>query len=278
MGCQIMHYKYINLGCGPVFIDSPDWLNLDYVPTAAAVRKANLMDQLPVPQSSAILVYSSHFLEHVPRAQVSAFLAECHRILAADGVLRLVLPDLENLCRAYLMHRDQGEHEQANFIVLEMIDQCVRKETGGELGNFYKKLKSASYSSQMMVDFIRDRTGEDLALTITGREQFFGWGRIIRVVLNRLERFWVRAVLKLLPGAFRTQNVSLSDVGERHQWLWDFHQLQALLVELGFTNIVRYTADTSGFVGFPFQPLDLDSSGRPRKGAESMYIEARKAG
>jgi hypothetical protein len=39
-----------------------------------------------------------------------------------------------------------------------------------------------------------------------------------------------------------------------------------------------FEASTSRFEGFPFQPLDLDTDGHPRKGTESMYIEASKPG
>jgi hypothetical protein len=85
-------------------------------------------------------------------------------------------------------------------------------------------------------------------------------------------------VLTLLPRAFRSQNVSLAGVGERHHWLWDFEQLRAALDTAGFVGIERCEAHISRFAGFPFTPLDVDCDGRPRKGAESMYIEAQKPG
>lgn len=155
-------YK-INLGCGSVFIDSPEWLNLDYSPTCSAVRRANLLGRLPLADDTVSLVYSSHFLEHVPRALVPGFLRECLRVLQPGGVVRLVVPDLENMAREYLAMRDAGEHDKANFVVLEMIDQCVRGEPGGELGKFYRKIASqARDSAAEMIDYIRARTGEDL--------------------------------------------------------------------------------------------------------------------
>ena len=99
-------------------------------------------------------------------------------------------------------------------------------------------------------------------------------------VLKRLpalaERLWIRAILQLLPRAFRDQNVSLAAVGERHHWLYDSHQLQQLLIANNFVAIQRCTASTSGHPDFPFQTLDLDADGLPRKGAESLFIEAQK--
>ena len=72
-----------------------------------------------------------------------------------------MVPDLENLCRTYLYHRDQGEHDKADFVVLELLDQCVRRQSGGELGRYYRRPK-ADPLGNASIAFVRDRTGEDL--------------------------------------------------------------------------------------------------------------------
>lgn len=269
----------VNLGCGPVFVDSPQWLNLDFSPSSSAVRQANLLDRLPLADESASLVYSSHFLEHAPRALVAGLLQECLRVLKPGGVVRLVVPDLENLAREYLAMRDKGEHDKANFVVLEMIDQCVRQVSGGELGRLYRQLNAQPKTSNAaMIDYIRMRTGEDFHQmdTVTKRFGLEKLGRMVRALPNWIQRYWIHFCLLLLPAAFRSQNVSLAAVGERHQWLWDFHQIKAELEALGFKDVQRLSADTSTVPDFPFYPLDTDKHGQPRKGAESMYIEACK--
>ena len=50
-----------------------------------------------------------------------------------------------------------------------MIDQCVRRQSGGELGKYYRTLQeqakghvSASGNNTVMIDFISHRTGEQL--------------------------------------------------------------------------------------------------------------------
>lgn len=269
----------VNLGCGPVFVDSPSWLNLDYAPTSSAVRQANLLERLPLSDETAELIYSSHFLEHVPRVMVSKLLCECMRCLKPDGVIRLVLPDLENMAREYLNMRERGDHIKADFVVIEMIDQSVRNVSGGELGNLYRKLASQSSSSNAsMIDYIRARTGEDL-LQFDSYPRNFGLKKLHRLRLalqNRIQRYWIRFCILLLPSAFRKQNISLSEVGERHQWLWDFHQLKTELEAAGFTDVKRLSSNSSTVSDFPFNCLDLDKQGLPRKGNESMYVEARK--
>lgn len=268
----------INLACGSVFVTGDGWINLDYSPFHPAVQRADLLNRLPLQDDSAALTYSSHFLEHIPRPQVPAFLAECWRILAPGGVLRLVLPDLDNLCRAYLTHRERGEHKKADFVVLEMIDQCVRRESGGELGQLYRQMKSAPDRHLEMIDFVRERTGEHFLAEFSEVSALpsLGGAKLVQRLRGRAKRVWTKGVLQLLPKAFQLQNVSLASDGECHHWLWDFYQLQQVLQEIGFVAIERCEASLSRFTGFPFEPLDINSDGLPRKGAESMYVEAQK--
>lgn len=162
----------INLARCLVFADSPDWINLDFTAASAAVRQANLLDRLPLHSDTARLVYSSHFLEHIPRPDVDAFLRECPCVLNPGGYLRLALPDLQEMAASYPRHRDAGEYARADFLVLEMIDQCVRRESGGELGRLYRELQAGAHAhNAAMLAFIRVRTGEDLApaLSVHGR-------------------------------------------------------------------------------------------------------------
>lgn len=275
-----MAEKKVNLGCGPVFVDSPDWVNLDVSAPSPAVRNANLLDRLPMQDQSADVLYSSHFLEHVPRTSVPSVLEECFRILNSGGKIRLVLPDLENMAREYLNRRDSGDEDKADFVVMELIDQCVRRESGGELGRFYQALRvSPDGGSAEMIDYVRERVGDDLRAVGKGKGSMglsSKLRRILSVLPNRLQRVWIKLVLKALPKAFRAQNVSLAQVGERHHWVWDFHQLSSALEEAGFVDIQRQSAESSTIGEFPFYPLDLDVDGAPRKGNESMYVEARK--
>lgn len=266
----------VNLACGGTFVDQENWLNLDYSKVGLAVQQANLLGRLPLSDSTADLVYSSHFLEHIPVSQVTPFLHECCRILKPGGVLRLVVPDLEDICRTYLHYRNLGDHEKADFVVLELLDQCVRSRPGGNLGSYYQNLVVDPDRSASRKAFVLFRTGEDL-MHLSSRRH-----RSLRTITSRLpalvERLWIRVVLKFLPPAFREQNVSLATIGERHQWLYDTHSLSKLLSASGFVAIERCTASTSRYMDFPFYPLDMKEDGSPRKGAESLFIEAQKPG
>lgn len=156
-----MNLVKVNLACGDVFIDSDDWINFDFAPASSSVIKANLLDKLPLPDDGASLVYASHFFEHIPRDAIAGFLRECFRILAPGGSIRLVLPDFEEMASTYLKYRDAGEHEKADFLIVEIIDQAVRRRPGGELGDIYRQLRSQTGESVAeMRQFINGRNGE----------------------------------------------------------------------------------------------------------------------
>ena len=276
-----MTEKYINLGCGPIFIDSSQWINLDFAPSNKAIHKANLLGTLPLKENSATVVYSSHFFEHIPRSCIQDFLKECLRILKPNGVLRFVLPDLENMVRTYLEYRENENHVKADFVVVEIIDQCVRSKPGGELGQLFKMLREKStLENKEMINFIRERIGENLNELsnsyVTKNKIIQKIYKIPKALMSRLQRVWISLWLLGLPSAFRKQNISLTQIGERHQWLWDFNQLRTELKAAGFNGVVKSTANTSSVHDFPFYPLDLDIDGLPRKGNQSMFVEAYK--
>jgi len=269
--------KYVNLGCGPIFVDSMEWINLDFAPISKSVKKANLLGRLPLRDNSASVVYSSHFLEHVPQVAVPRFLGECYRVLEPGGVIRLVLQDLENMAREYLNMRANGFDAKANFLVLELIDQSVRVDPGGQMGRLFRSLRdNPKTDCTDMANYIKKRVGED----VLQPEKVVPNGGLLRNMPAKslwfMEKLWILALFRILPAAFRTQNVSLAGVGERHHWLWDFHQLKAALEEAGFSLVERQSAGMSYLNNFPFNALDIDSDGSTRKGDSSMFVEAIK--
>ena len=62
--------------------------------------------------------------------------------LRPQGVLRIVVPDLEQIARSYLTALEKAssdsEEWQANYewILLEMYDQAVRNNSGGEMAAY----------------------------------------------------------------------------------------------------------------------------------------------
>jgi len=93
--------KMLNLGCGNRW--HKDWINLDFHPNNEFVQKHNLYEPLPFEDGSVDVVYSSHVLEHFPKSFAPKFIQECYRVLKQGGIFRVVVPDLEQIVRNYLV-------------------------------------------------------------------------------------------------------------------------------------------------------------------------------
>jgi len=153
----------LNLGCGTKM--NWGWNNLDFSPYArlahhmgiakllrktgfiSAERFQNLLEidpeiivwdlrkGIPFDKDTFDVVYHSHLLEHIDKDDAPAFLKECYRILKNDGILRVVVPDLQKIIIRYnsavnSIEDDDPEaiqdHEIATY---ELFDQMVRSKT-----------------------------------------------------------------------------------------------------------------------------------------------------
>jgi len=88
----------------------------------------NLAKGIPYPDRTFDVVYHSHLLEHIDREGAPGFLAECFRVLKPGGVIRIVVPDLEQLARTYvsaLDGPDPASDPRYDHSLDEMFDQMV---------------------------------------------------------------------------------------------------------------------------------------------------------
>jgi SAM-dependent methyltransferase len=70
-----------------------------------AVKYCDVRRGLGVGPESVAVVYSSHMLEHLHRADALRFLREAHRSLKPGGACRIVVPDVGAIVGWYLDHR-----------------------------------------------------------------------------------------------------------------------------------------------------------------------------
>lgn len=87
----------LNLGCGKVRFKG--WVNIDIDHTSDIVL--DLRKPLPFQAESVDFVYNEHFIEHLTFEESSRVLAEIHRCLKKDGVLRVATPDLDYVIEKY---------------------------------------------------------------------------------------------------------------------------------------------------------------------------------
>jgi predicted SAM-dependent methyltransferase len=276
--------KCINLGCGSR--RHPEWINLDIQASAPEVVIHNLREGIPFPDDSFDLVYHSHLLEHFPRKLAYGFLKECFRVLKTDGIIRVVVPDLESIARSYLTALEKalnGDKEwQANYewMMLELYDQTVREEPGGEM---IKYLQQDSIPNQR---FVYERIGVEASTIIRsirrlGRQP--SRNNASSLTRNRAYFQFIRALKEklvtiilgendyraLLLGRFRLG-------GEMHLWMYDRFSLSRILIRSGFKNVVERRPFESAIENWPRYNLDTEPDGTIYK-PDSLYIEATKS-
>jgi SAM-dependent methyltransferase len=157
--------KILNLGCGTKTSAHPDVVNIDWS-VMLRIRKNPVLRRLaplllngerlqrfralpdnllvhdlacgiPFPATSVDVVYHSHVLEHLDREVAGRFLVECGRVLRPGGTIRVVVPDFERYCRAYLGHVELCERLGAAAIAEHdryfepLLLQSVRREAFG---------------------------------------------------------------------------------------------------------------------------------------------------
>lgn len=81
----------LHIGAGQESI--PGWINIDNQALPGVDQVLDVREGLPFSEVASI--YAEHFLEHLTLDEGLAFLAECRRVLAPDGVLRLSTPNLD---------------------------------------------------------------------------------------------------------------------------------------------------------------------------------------
>lgn len=113
----------VNLGSGPKgFAWLPamfsDWrqFRVDVDSSVEPDLVADITDLSGIPSGSVDAVWAAHCIEHLYLHEVGAALAEAHRILADDGFLCVIVPDLQSI---------------AGFIVNDRLHEAIYQSPAG---------------------------------------------------------------------------------------------------------------------------------------------------
>lgn len=271
--------KYINLGCGSRF--HKDWINIDFISNSTDVIAHNLLNGIPLPDNYSDVIYHSHVLEHFSKSEGINFLRECYRVLNQNGVLRVVVPDLEQIAIEYLtalknVSENQNKINEANYdwSILELLDQLVRERPGGEMLEYWKQTELINESQ------IVERVGDEFLsfrhFLIQNKDSKIGQSE--RLEENTFKSKIKQYLFKKLH--VNKENLNLGDFrnkGEIHKWMYDKHSLTRLLEHIGFKDIMVKTAFSSSISDWnKFDFLDVEND-RIRK-PDSLIIEAIKKG
>lgn len=256
---------YLNLGCGSK--THPDWINIDFIQGQEDIISYNLLHKLPFEDKSIKYIYHSHLLEHFSESDGINFTKECHRVLQKGGILRIVLPDLENIIQCYSnLINFKNEYEEIEFyklhrwLIIELFDQAVRESPGGLVK------ESLMSGDKVLVDYILKRIGPiELNGVKKSSNKKYLFFRIRRKLIKTLLTKKELSALKI--GIFR-------ESGEMHKWMYDKYSLTRMLYDVGFESVELVDPFNSSIPDWPSFCFDVKNN--TVLNPTSLYMEALK--
>ena len=252
------------------------------------VESWNASEGIPATSASVDIVYHSHLLEHLYMEEGEDLIRECFRVLKPGGILRIVVPDLERICRDYLTSLkevDQGTkhaHMNAHWMRLELFDQMTRKASGGKMLQFIQ-------SNPDNKEFLIKRCGKKILHSISagstishsapplqGIPLHLNFKQFLK---NFLNLSWHKE--KLLKALLTDSDYDalrygrFNKSGELHKQMYDRISLQELLQKVGFIKCTIQSHLSSLIPNWKEFHLDNTRLGESRK-PDSLYFEAVK--
>jgi predicted SAM-dependent methyltransferase len=272
---------YLNLGCGERF--HPDWINLDLAAGRSNVISHDLVKGIPFAAESVDVVYHSAVFEHIRRRHAANFLREIHRVLKPGGIVRVGVPDLEKLCRTYLekleaaLAGDKAASNDYDWIVIEMLDQMVRENSGGIM------LKYLCRQPLPNEQFVYERIGnegrrliEQIRRQKTAPKK--GPARLLYQRVRAVAQALRDGLLCVLAGRKAAQALAIGRFrlsGEAHHWMYDRFSLGRELLAAGFRDPTVRSPGESSIPGWDRFYLDMQPDGTINK-PDLLFMEAIK--
>jgi len=275
---------YLNLGCGQHY--HPNWVNVDFAKTGDGVIGHNLLKGIPFDENTFEVVYHSHVLEHFPKDKAALFINECYRVLKPGGIIRIAIPDLEQIIGHYIrllaLARTDTPNEKIradyDWIMIELYDQTVRNQGGGEM---LKYLAAETLNNE---DFVFERIGHEGRMIRKGmieppkkKVKVSVARRIYRIIRRTISPKNIRG--SLFKTLFKkeydlAQLGGFRQSGEIHQWMYDSYSLGNLLRDAGFKNITKMDFDKSNVSAW--RSFELDEVDHAIRKPDSLFVEAIK--
>lgn len=270
--------RRLNIGCGRRF--HADWVNVDLVPSDESVQACDISKGLPFDDGHFDAVYHSHVLEHLSPDAGRSLLTECWRVLKPGGVVRVVVPDLEQIASLYLQKHQQawngdGKPTDYQWMKLELLDQMVRSRSGGEMGRYIvddsiedKAFAKQRFGHEFGLCATRSQTAEEPSTRLNKLAD--RWSDFKNKMAHRCVRWLLgrEAEVALEESLFRQQ-------GEIHRWMYDRFSLRELLGASGFEGFQVQGAQESQIDRFV--DFQLDSYNGDVRKPDSIFVEAIKS-
>jgi len=223
-------------------------------------------------------VDACHVLEHLTPHEGHKFATEIYRVLKPNGVFRVSVPDLQNICREYLRQLAIASEKPTSqniqryqWSVMRIFEQMVRDKPGGMM---LDALRDGNYDREYL-----DQTFSDAFRPIIETAQQRPIGPERKTFRSRLTRLIPRAVYQGLRRLYREYkplgqgHPSVSK--ERDRWMYDIVSLTLLMRSAGFVRIQQQDYKHSDIS--EWSRYDLDCSNVADRAIDpSVYVEGRK--
>lgn len=262
-----------------------EWNNILFTvvpspPNSSGVIPYDIRQPLPYPDNTFDAVFAVRIVEHLSLKEGGKFIKEIFRILKPEGVCRVSTPDLEDICRNYLLRLEQGWADASpsnvvkyDWAVLELLDQVVRDKSGGLMS---EAIKNKYYDLDYGRERYRDVFEEFYAPPTNSKAEVQSTALPVKQLLVKM----VGRIKRLLsfkdvqpPPSVVSQNPRMSR--EAHLWLYDRLSLSRLLSQQGFVEVAvrdykssaipnweKYNFNQSEFGDYDIEP--------------SLYVEGKK--
>jgi SAM-dependent methyltransferase len=255
----------VNLGCGST--PHPAFVNIDIDPHEGAIAH-DLRQGIPLPDSSADLIYHATMLAFLQPEEARRLMDECRRVLRPGGILRIATEDLEQMCRVYLekleaaWNGDDAGAFDHEWMLLELYDSVGCERPGGRILDYLRQ------PSVPNAAFIESRLGDQGRAILAGARRSLvadpprpGLGeRTRRMVKEKVlsTLFRPRAAEAFEIGRFRTS-------GHVARRMYDRLSVRALFRGAGFVDVACRTSTSSACPAWAEVNLDITASGAPAR-------------
>jgi SAM-dependent methyltransferase len=116
LSVRMARYPGLSSALARLHVIGPQSAGLARMAQHGEVRFANAATRIPCATGSVSVLYSSHMIEHLDRAEARAFVAEVKRVLRPAGMVRLAAPDLSRLVTQYMTSGDADEFMTSTYL------------------------------------------------------------------------------------------------------------------------------------------------------------------
>jgi predicted SAM-dependent methyltransferase len=141
----------LNIGCWRN--GKEGWVNIDIVENSSVNLVWDCRKKLPFENGTVSMIFTEHFLEHLDyHEEALSFLCEARRVLAENGVIRIIVPDLEKYLKAYTDENPWKQLTEIRPLAEERMDYWTKRKWNTRM-ELIDELFRQSYDHKAAYDF-----------------------------------------------------------------------------------------------------------------------------